>query len=56
MPIRTGQDRWDRSPAARVAGRDPFLRNILGASPKMQRIFKLVTKVAPTDSSVLLLG
>jgi two-component system, NtrC family, response regulator HydG len=42
-----------------VAGagkRDPFLRNIVGASPRMQRIFRLVAKVAPTDSSVLLLG
>jgi len=35
---------------------DPFLGNIVGASPKMQRIFRLVSKVAPTDSTVLLLG
>jgi two-component system response regulator HydG len=41
---------------ADLGGRDPFLRNIVGASPKMQRIFRLVSKVAPTDSSVLLLG
>jgi DNA-binding NtrC family response regulator len=41
---------------AEVQGRDPFLRDIVGASPKMQRIFRLVGKVAPTDSSVLLLG
>jgi DNA-binding NtrC family response regulator len=41
---------------ADASDRDPFLRDIVGASPKMQRIFRLVGKVAPTDSSVLLLG
>jgi len=56
MPIRTGPIRAGRSATAEVAGPDPFLRNIVGASPKMQRIFRLVAKVAPTDSSVLLLG
>ena len=35
---------------------DPFLQDIVGASPKMQRIFRLISKVAPTDSTVLLLG
>jgi len=35
---------------------DPFERNIVGASSRMQRIFKLVSKVAPTDSTILLLG
>jgi transcriptional regulator with PAS, ATPase and Fis domain len=39
-----------------LRGDDPFLRNIVGASPKMQRIFRMVAKVAPTDSTVLLLG
>jgi two-component system, NtrC family, response regulator HydG len=34
----------------------PFFRSIVGASPRMQRIFRLVAKVAPTDSTVLLLG
>ena len=56
MPISTGVARPTRPATADPAGRDPFLRNIVGASPKMQRIFRLVTKVAPTDSSVLLLG
>jgi two-component system response regulator HydG len=31
-------------------------QGIVGASPKMQRIFKLVTKVARTDSTVLITG
>jgi DNA-binding NtrC family response regulator len=38
---------------------DPLERqykNIVGASPRMQRIFKLIAKVAPTDSTVLLTG
>jgi len=30
--------------------------NIVGASPKMQRIFKLVSKIARTSSTVLLVG
>jgi DNA-binding NtrC family response regulator len=56
MPVSTRVARPSRPATAESAGRDPFLRNIVGASPKMQRIFRLVTKVAPTDSSVLLLG
>ena len=39
-----------RTPEARL------YQDIVGASPKMQRIFRLVAKVAPTDSTVLLLG
>ena len=35
---------------------DPFLSNILGVSPKMQRILRLVSRVAATESTVLLLG
>src|SRR5882672_264974 len=34
----------------------PTYGDILGATPKMQRIFKLVSKVAPTESTVLILG
>ncbi len=56
MPVSTHKPRPDRPPTAGTAGSDPFLRNIVGASPRMQRIFRLVAKVAPTDSSVLLLG
>ncbi len=35
---------------------DAFLPNILGASPRMQRILRLVSRVAATESTVLLLG
>jgi DNA-binding NtrC family response regulator len=33
-----------------------FFRGIVGASARMQRIFRLVSKVATTDSTVLLIG
>jgi len=42
------------APVAQVS--DSFLPNIVGASPKMQRILRLVTRVASTESTVLLLG
>jgi len=35
---------------------DSLYRDIVGASARMQRVFRLVRKVAPTDSTVLLLG
>jgi DNA-binding NtrC family response regulator len=43
------------SRSSRPAG-DAFLPNILGASPRMQRILRLVSRVAATESTVLLLG
>ena len=47
-----------RPPRISQAGmsRDLLYKDIVGASPKMQRIFRLVSKVAPTDSTVLLTG
>jgi DNA-binding NtrC family response regulator len=56
MHLRENPSRPAHTVTADLSGRDPFLRDIVGASPKMQRIFRLVSKVAPTDSSVLLLG
>jgi two-component system response regulator AtoC len=35
---------------------DILYKDIVGASPRMQRILRLVARVAPTDSTVLLLG
>src|SRR5437773_4377977 len=35
---------------------DVRLPPILGASPRMQRLLRLVARVAPTDSTVLVLG
>jgi DNA-binding NtrC family response regulator len=45
-----------RSALRRARLREPFFKDMVGASPRMQRIFRLVTKVAPTDSTVLLIG
>src|SRR5437773_4976747 len=42
-----------RSPAGE---RPSYLQSIVGASPKMQRIFRLVSRVARTDSTVLITG
>ncbi|HET7224991.1 MAG TPA: sigma 54-interacting transcriptional regulator [Candidatus Eisenbacteria bacterium] len=44
--------------ASRSAGipEAAFLRDMIGASPKMQRIFRLVSKVAATESTVLITG
>jgi DNA-binding NtrC family response regulator len=44
------------SAARRTRAQDPFARPIVGAGARMRRIFRLVAKVAPTDSTVLLLG
>ncbi|MCC6649544.1 MAG: sigma-54-dependent Fis family transcriptional regulator [Candidatus Eisenbacteria bacterium] len=42
--------------AAAPAAGDVSLRPILGASARMQRLLRLVSRVAPTDSTVLVLG
>lgn len=34
----------------------PTFPGIIGKSPKMQDVFRLITKVAPTDSTVLIMG
>ncbi len=39
-----------------VVGRPSPYRDILGAHPKMRRIFRLVSRVAPTDSTILIAG
>ncbi len=44
------------SPRSQPHGQDLLYKDIVGASSRMRRIFRLVSKVAPTDSTVLLLG
>ena len=46
----------ERRPSKSGEDRTSYVQTIVGASPKMQRIFKLVGKVAPTDSTVLIIG
>ena len=55
-PARSDRDR-DRD-RRRGAGRErrPFVQNLIGVSARMQRVFRLVEKVAPTDSPVLITG
>src|SRR5439155_1089862 len=55
MSVTTGPPRSGRRSAGPSRPGDPF-RSIVGASPKMQRIFRLIERVAPTDSTVLLIG
>ena len=53
-------ERTSQTPPTRrgeaASPREPVAQAIVGASPRMQRIFRLVTKVAQTDSTVLLTG
>jgi len=55
MAHRSDDSRSQRPAAPRTSAESPY-KAIVGASPRMRRIFRLVAKVAPTDSTVLLLG
>jgi len=54
LPTSSGSVHRDEAGGSK-ADRDPF-RSIVGASPRMRRIFRLVSKVARSDSTVLLTG
>ena len=49
-------ERGSRRSVAGAPAREFSLQPILGASARMQRLLRLVSRVAPTDSTVLLLG
>src|ERR1043166_1702561 len=55
MPVATHPARPNRRPRL-LQDRPPLYQSIVGASPRMQRIFRLISKVARTDSTVLLIG
>src|SRR5262245_4892288 len=56
MAISTGPIRTGRRLGKSGLPPETLYKDIVGASPKMQRILRLVTRVAATDSTVLLLG
>ncbi len=56
MSVSTGVLRPARKSGQGGLPPDTLYRDIVGASPRMQRILRLVSRVAPTDSTVLLLG
>jgi DNA-binding NtrC family response regulator len=47
---------WEAEVEAEVPRGRGFTQNMIGVSPKMQRIFRLIEKVAPTESTVLITG
>lgn len=55
-PLRGGDDARNRGRETRRAPAEVALSPIVGASARMQRLLKLVARVAPTDSTVLILG
>ena len=56
MSITTTTPRMARTSAKGGLPPETLYKDIVGASPRMQRILRLVSRVAPTDSTVLLLG
>ena len=56
MALSTSSPRQGRRSATGGLPAGALYRNIVGASPKMQRSLRLVSKVAATDGTVLLLG
>ena len=56
MAISTGPLRSARRSSKGGLPPETLYQDIVGASPKIQRILRLVSRVAPTDSTVLLLG
>jgi DNA-binding NtrC family response regulator len=48
---------WEAAvPDADTSRTAAFTQNMIGVSPRMQRVFRLIAKVAPTESTVLITG
>ncbi len=47
---------WEAEPVVEEPSARGFTQNMIGVSPRMQRIFRLIAKVAPTESTVLITG
>jgi DNA-binding NtrC family response regulator len=50
------QGLWETSPVVEPGRRGGFTQSLLGVSPAMRRVFRLVAKIAPTESPVLITG
>jgi two-component system response regulator PilR (NtrC family) len=48
--------REDKGPIAPAAAEEPALRGIIGRSPRMVELYKLISRVALVDSSILITG
>jgi DNA-binding NtrC family response regulator len=57
---REAADGWRKaaggSRASGAEDRRSFVQNLIGVSPRMRRVFRLVEKIAPTESPVLITG
>ncbi len=47
---------WEASPPVEAPRRGSITQRLIGASPAMQRVFRLVAKIAPTETPVLITG
>jgi DNA-binding NtrC family response regulator len=47
---------WEAEVRTAEPARGGITQNMIGVSPRMQRVFRLVEKVAPTESTVLITG
>ena len=47
---------WEVGTVLETPQRSKITQSMIGASPRMQRIFRLIEKVAPTESTVLITG
>jgi DNA-binding NtrC family response regulator len=56
LSTRTSRRTGPAGPVATVHPSELAMQPILGASARMQRLLRLVSRVAPTDSTVLILG
>jgi len=47
---------WEATPAVVEVPKRGVTQNMIGVSPRMQRVFRMIDKVAPTESTVLITG
>ncbi len=50
------QGLWEWTPEPEEPSRGAITQSMIGVSPRMQRVFRLIAKVAPTESTVLITG